>query len=157
MEYVEYLNRGAKLVHEQVIKAGYEILENSPLCQMTTKILALHDGRNKRIYICTGSLKLILLSNSPQSPRDKLSKTIKKDSTYFISKALTHEAVHAAQYCNGGKIIAPHKASQLAKEWKKEAIELSLMIGGTEAREEEAYLLETDPFYVADAIEKFCF
>ena len=157
MEYVEYLNRGAKLVHEQVIKAGYEILENSPLCRMTTKILALHDGRNKRIYICTGSLKLILLSNSPQSPRDKLSKTIKKDSTYFISKALTHEAVHAAQYCNGGKIIAPHKASQLAKEWKKEAIELSLMIGGTEAREEEAYLLETDPFYVADAIEKFCF
>ncbi len=74
-----------------------------------------------------------------------------------MSKALTHEAVHAAQYCNDGKIIAPHKSSQLAKEWKKEAIDLSLMIGGTEAREEEAYLLETDPFYVADAIEKFCF
>ncbi len=74
-----------------------------------------------------------------------------------MSKALTHEAVHAAQYCNGGKIIAPNKASQLAKEWKKEAINLSLMIGGTEAREEEAYLLETEPFYVADAIEKFCF
>ena len=74
-----------------------------------------------------------------------------------MSKALTHEAVHAAQYCNGGKIIAPHKSSQLAKEWKKEAIDLSLMIGGTEAREEEAYLLETDPFYVADAVEKFCF
>ena len=157
MEYVEYLNRGAKLVHEQVIRAGYEILENSPLCLMTTKTLALHDGKNKRIYICTGSLKSILLWNSPQSPRDKLTKTIKKDSTYFISKALTHEAVHAAQYCNGGKIIAPHKASQLVNEWKKEAIDLSLMIGGTEAREEEAYLLETDPFYVADAIEKFCF
>ena len=74
-----------------------------------------------------------------------------------MSKALTHEAVHAAQYCNGGKIIAPHKSSELAKEWKKKAIDLSLMIGGTEAREEEAYLLETDPFYVADAIEKFCF
>ena len=76
---------------------------------------------------------------------------------FFMSKALTHEAVHAAQYCNGGKIIAPHKASQTANLWKKEAIDLSLMIGGTEAREEEAYLLETDPFYVADAIAKFCF
>ena len=74
-----------------------------------------------------------------------------------MSKALTHEAVHAAQYCNGGKIIAPHKASQLAKEWKKEAIDLFPMIGGTEAQEEEAYLLETDPFYVVDAIKKFCF
>ena len=77
--------------------------------------------------------------------------------TFFMSKSLTHKAVHAAQYCNGGKIIAPHKASQPAKEWKKEAIDLSLMIRGTEAREEEAYLLETDPFYVADAIKKFCF
>ena len=74
-----------------------------------------------------------------------------------MSKVLTHEAVHAAQYCNGEKIIAPHKASQPPKGWKKEAIDLSLTIGGTEAREEEAYLLETDPFYVADAIEKFCF
>ena len=74
-----------------------------------------------------------------------------------MSKALSLEAVHAVQYCNSAKIIAPHKASQVAKEWKKEAIDLSLMIGGTEAREEEAYLLETDPFYVADAIEKFCF
>lgn len=74
-----------------------------------------------------------------------------------MSKVLTHEAVHAAQYCNGGKIIAPRKASQLAKECKKEALDLSLTIGGTEAREEEAYLLETDLFYVAAAIEKFCF
>ena len=74
-----------------------------------------------------------------------------------MSESLTYEAVRAAQCCNGGETIAPHKASQLAKEWKKEAIDLSLMIGGTEAREEEAYLLETDPFYVADAIEKFCF
>ena len=157
MEYVGCLNRGVKLIHEQVIKAVYEILENSPLCLMTTKILALHDGKNKRIYICTENLKSILLWNLPQSPRDKLSKNRKKETTFFMSKALTHEAVHAAQYCNSGKIIAPHKASQLAKEWKKEAINLSLMIGGTEAREEEAYLLETDPFYVADAIEKFCF
>ena len=157
MEYVEYLNREAKLVHEHVIKAGYEILENSPLCLMTKKVLALHDGNNKRIYICTGNLKSILLWNLPQSPRDKLSKTRKKETTFFMSKALTHEAVHAAQYCNGGKIIAPHKASRLAKEWKKEAIDLSLMIGGTEAREAEAYLLESDPFYVAGAIEKFCF
>ena len=43
-----------------------------------------------------------------------------------MSKVLTVEAVHAAQYCNGGKIIAPHKASQLAKEWKKEAPDLEL-------------------------------
>ena len=74
-----------------------------------------------------------------------------------MSKVLTHEAVHVAQYCNYGEIIAPHKASQPAKEWKKEAIELSLTIGGTEGREEEAYLLETDTFYEADAFEKFCF
>ena len=157
MEYVEFLNRGAKLVHEHVIKAGYEIRENSPYCLMTTKVLALHDGKNKRIYLCTKNLKSNLLWGLPQSPRDKLSRNRKKEATLFMSKALTHEAVHAAQYCNGGKIIAPHKSSQLAKERKKEAIDLSLMIGGTEAREEEAYLLETDPFYVADAIEKFCF
>ena len=39
----------------------------------------------------------------------------------------------------------------------KQPVDLSLMIGGTEAREEEAYLLESDPFYVAGAIEKYCF
>ena len=85
MEYVEYLNRGAKLVHEHVVKAGYEILENSPLCLMTKKVLALHDGNNKRIYICTGNLKSILLWNLPQSPRDKLSKTRKKETTFFMA------------------------------------------------------------------------
>ena len=103
---------------------------------MTTKILALHDGKNKRIYICTGNLKSILAWNAPQTPRDNLSKTRKKETTFFMSKALTHEAVHAAQHCNGGKIIAPNKASKLAKEWKKEAIDLSLTIAGIKAREE---------------------
>ena len=96
------------------------------------------------------------LWNLPQSPRYKLSKPRKKI-YLFMGKFHKHEAVQAAQYCNGWKIVAPHKASQLAKKWKKEAIDLSLTIRGTEAREKEAYLLESDSFYVADCIEKFCF
>ena len=157
MEYVNFLNADAKLVHNQVLKAGYEIRENSPYCLMMKKTLALHDGKAKVIYLCTQNLKNILLWDAPVGPRSALSNSREKKASFFMSKALTHEAVHAAQYCNGGKIIAPHKSSRSAKEWKKEAIDLSLMIGGTEAREEEAYLLESDPFYVAGAIEKFCF
>ena len=74
-----------------------------------------------------------------------------------MSKALTHEAVHAAQYCNSGMLIAPQKASPEVAERKSKAIELSLAVGGARSREEEAYLLESDPFFVAMSIEKFCF
>ena len=51
MEYVDFLNKGAKLVHEQVVTAGYDISENSPLCLMGKKILALHDGKNQLIHL----------------------------------------------------------------------------------------------------------
>ena len=157
MEYIDFLNSGAKLVHEQVIKAGYEISENSPYCLMMRKILALHDGSAKKIYICTHNLKQILLWNAPLGPRDVLSKSKEKEAQFFMSKALTHEAVHAAQYCNNRMLIAPQKASPEAAEQKSQAIELSLAVGGTRSREEEAYLLETDPYFVAKSIEKFCF
>ena len=157
MEYVDFLNHGAKLVHEQVIKAGYEISENSPYCLMMSKILALHDGSAKKIYICTHNLKNILLWNAPQGPKEVLSKSREKEARFFMSKALTHEAVHAAQYCNSGMLIAPQKASPEVAERKSKAIELSLAVGGARSREEEAYLLESDPFFVAKSIEKFCF
>ena len=54
-------------------------------------------------------------------------------------------------------LIAPQKASPEVAERKSKAIELSLAVGGARSREEEAYLLESDPFFVAKSIEKFCF
>ena len=73
-----------------------------------------------------------------------------------MSKALTHEAVHAAQYCNSGNLIAPDKSSTAVTEFKNAAIELSLAFGGTREREEEAYALETDPVFVVNALKKYC-
>ena len=157
MEYIDLLNKGAKLVHEQVVKAGYDISENSPLCLMGEKILALHDGKNQMIHLCTQNIKSILLWDVPSVFEEDLLDSKNSEATYFMSKALTHEATHAAQYCNKGNLIAPERASVEVTEWKSKSIELSLIIGGTKAREEEAYLLESDPFFVANAVKKHCF
>ena len=157
MEYADFLSIDAKLVHNQVVKAGYEIRENSPYCLMMEKTLALHDGRAKIIYLCTQNLKNILLWDAPVDPRAALSKSREKKASFFMSKALTHEAVHAAQYCNGGNLIAPGKSSTAVTEFKNRAIELSLAIGGTREREEEAYALESNPAFVVNALKKYCF
>ena len=156
MEYVNLLNANAKLVHNQVLKAGYEIRENSPYCLMMNKTLGLHDGKAKVIYLCTQNLKRILLWDAPVGPRAALSKSIEKKASFFMSKALTHEAVHAAQYCNSGNLIAPDKSSTAVTKFKNAAIELSLAIGGKREREEEAYALETNPVFVANALKKYC-
>ena len=156
MEYVNFLNANAKLVHNQVLKAGYEIRENSPYCLMTKKTLGLHDGKAKVIYLCTQNLKSVLLWDTPTGPRAALSKSREKKASFFMSKALTHEAVHAAQYCNSGNLIAPDKSSTAVTKFKNAAIELSLAIGGTREREEEAYALETNPVFVVNALKKYC-
>tara|TARA_B100001287_G_C22296844_1_gene350952 strand:+ start:74 stop:547 length:474 start_codon:yes stop_codon:yes gene_type:complete len=157
MEYVDFLNKGAKLVYEQVVKAGYDISENSPYCLMGEKILALHDGKNQTIHLCTRNLKSILLWDTPAVLEEDLSDSRNREATYLMSNALTHEATHAAQYCNNGNLIAPERASEEVTEWKSRSIGLSLVIGGTKAREEEAYLLESDPYFIADAVKKYCF
>ena len=156
MEYANFLNANAKIVHNQVLKAGYQIRENSPYCLMTKKTLALHDGKAKIIYLCTQNLKNILYWDAPVGPRTVLSKSRQKEASFFMSKALTHEAVHVAQYCNSGKLIAPDKSSTVVSKFKSAAIELSLAIGGTREREEEAYALETNPIFVVNALEKYC-
>ena len=156
MEYANFLNANAKIVHDQVLKAGYQIRENSPYCLMTKKTLALHDGKAKIIYLCTQNLKNILYWNAPAGPRTVLSKSRQKEASFFMSKALTHEAVHVAQHCNSGKLIAPDKSSTVVTKFKNAAIELSLAIGGTREREEEAYALETNPVFVVNALEKYC-
>lgn len=124
---------------------------------MMKKTLALHDGRAKIIYLCTQNLKNILLWDAPVGPRAALSKSREKKASFFMSKALTHEAVHAAQYCNSGNLIAPDKSSTAVTEFKNRAIELSLAIGGTREREEEAYALESNPAFVVNALKKYCF
>ena len=157
MEYVDFLNSNTKIVHNQVVKAGYQIIENSPYCLMAKQILALHSGRAKKIYLCTQNLKNILAWDAPAGPREVLAKYKLKQAKYFMSKALTHEAVHAAQYCNNNNLIAPERSSPVVTDFKKQAIKLSLVVGGTKQREEEAYLLETNPTFVVAALKKFCF
>ena len=157
MEYVDFLNSNAKIVHNQVIKAGYQIIENSPYCLMAKQILALHNGRAKKIYLCTQNLKNILVWSAPTGPRNVFAKSKVKQARFYMSKALTHEAVHAAQYCNNNNLIAPERSSPVVTDFKKEAIQLSLLVGGTKQREEEAYLLETNPAFVVAALKRFCF
>ena len=94
MEYVDFLNADAKLVHNQVLKAGYEIRENSPYCLMMKNTLALHDGKAKVIYLCTQNLKNILLWDAPVGPRSALSNSREKKASFFSTESVVDPWVH---------------------------------------------------------------
>ena len=80
---------------------------------MAKQILALHNGRAKKIYLCTQNLKNILVWSAPTGPRNVFAKSKVKQARFYMSKALTHEAVHAAQYCNNNNLIAPERSSSV--------------------------------------------
>ena len=75
----------------------------------------------------------------------------------YIRKALRHEAVHAAQFCNNGKLLNIVNIDKInLHPYKQEALEASTKMSGNKFKEYEAYWLEDRPKLVRNAIKKFC-
>jgi len=155
MEFIIFLSKIDREIHELLIKANYKIEENKVECLINKEIKGLHNFAEDKIIICT--------ENAKKKTNYKKSKyLLDKDANFkterAIRKALRHEAVHAIQKCNDNKIVGNIKdlKKRLHKN-KIKALEFSTSIfSGNYAKEVEAYILEDKPKKVKDLIESYC-
>ena len=81
----------------------------------------------------------------------------KTEAHKHIRETLRHEAVHIAQYCNKNKTInSLNDKSYQLNDYRKKLALLSTKVSGQREKEIEAYWMESKPYKVKDAIEKYC-
>ena len=75
-----------------------------------------------------------------------------------LSTTLTHEAVHAAQWCKGSKdwTLFNLSGSRTLGGFGDSALDSSAKIRGNRRSEKEAYLLESKPEIVMEAFDLYC-
>ena len=151
MDYVNFLDRTELEIIKIVQQAGYEIEENTSLCQISDDYVGFLKKKKKVIIICTNNAKR----------RENYSPLRKKDNDSFertalhLKKALRHEAVHVAQECHGGKLLKIDEKLSMNPS-KMNALNGSLKISGEEEKERQAYILESKPKIVEKELKKYC-
>ena len=151
MDYVNFLDRTELEIIKIVQQAGYEIEENTSLCQISDDYVGFLKKKKKVIIICTNNAKR----------RENYSPLRKKDNDSFertalhLKKALRHEAVHVAQECNNGSILQIEEKLSMNIA-KMKALSGSVKISGEEEKEIQAYILEDKPKLVEKELKKYC-
>ena len=153
MEFLLFLNPREVEIIELITKANYSIEENTPLCLIGKNYFGFLKNKQKTVVICTENAKRYSGYYLP-----KIVKNDNYDKTgLYIRKALRHEAVHIAQNCNNGNLIAIKKYSPEFNSSKLRALKNSTLISGSEDKEHEAYYLQEKPKLVIKALKKYCF
>ena len=81
-----------------------------------------------------------------------------KDARFQLSRTLTHEAVHAAQWCRGREdwTLFDRDATRGFSGFGDSALDKAAEYRGNRRSEYEAYLLENDPDLVHDLFGIYC-
>ena len=154
MEFLIFLSKLDKEIHDLLIKANYIVEENKIECLLNKEIKGLHNLEEDKIIICTENAK------RKTNYRNKKQLTNKDNfkTERAIRKALRHEATHAIQKCNNNKTTEDiKKLESKLHQSKRKALEFSTSnFSGTYAKEVEAYILEDKPKKVKSLIKKYC-
>ena len=154
MEFLIFLSKLDKEIHDLLIKANYIVEENKIECLLNKEIKGLHNLEENKIIICTENAK------RKTNYRNKKQLTNKDNfkTERAIRKALRHEATHAIQKCNNNKTTEDiKKLESKLHQSKRKALEFSTSnFSGTYAKEIEAYILEDKPKKVKSLIKKYC-
>jgi len=139
MEFLLYLSPQGQQLIRDLISAKFHIHENVGLCQ-NKKVFGYTTLPNKFV-ICTQNIE-----KSGFDPHR------------YVEETVYHEAVHAAQMCNGN-IPFQTSAKTLPLPWNKEEdIKKSMSLSKTNRqREREAYFYEDKPDKVKYLVKKYCF
>ena len=154
LELFLFLSSKEKEILDLVIKAGYRVEENTPLCLLGKRYFGFVKKPQKTVVICTKNAKFMGNSSMPRiSSYDENSRT-----KLIIRRAVRHEAVHVAQACNGSRLLNLIKNTKHIHSWyKRDALKGSMAITNIdEGREYEAYLMEDRPNLVVYALKKYC-
>ena len=154
MEFIIFLGKLDKEILELLEKANYLVEENKIECLINKEIKGLHNFKENKIVICTENAK-------KKTKYRVIKKHSNKDNfktQSAIRKALSHEATHVVQKCNGNKTVGDIKEleTKLHKS-KRKALDFSTTkFAGKYAKEVEAYILEDKPKKVKKMLKKYC-
>ena len=150
--YRRYINKRVRPLHDLLLKKQFLVIPNPPTCKTNHLLRGYFISRYRAIYLCLDNLL-----EDPRlgdiSGRDKFN-----DARKQLSTTLTHEAVHAAQWCKGSKdwTLFNLSGSRTLGGFGDSALDSSAKIRGNRKSEKEAYLLESKPEIVMEAFDLYC-
>ncbi len=153
MEFVPLLTSEGRQILDLIYKARFSVVENASVCNLGRRYFGFLDKRNKTVIICTENAIKIGGRRHPRVPDRRNDLT-----PIYINRALRHEAVHVAQFCNNGKTLNLVNINKMKLSPNKNtALENSTKLSGNRAKEYEAYWMEDRPSLVKYALRRFCF
>ncbi len=151
LEFILFLSSSDKKILEHLYKAGFSIEENSPHCLLGDRFFGFIKKSEKTIIICTKNAMKIGGFFIPKTHNSW------DPTKIYIRRALRHEATHAAQVCNNGKLLnMVRKEKMNLHPYKKEALDASTRFSGDREEEYEAYWMEDRPKMVLKALKRYC-
>ena len=151
-DYRRYLNKSVLPLHDLLLRKQFLIIPDPPTCKTNRLIRGYFISRYRAIYLC--------LDNLLEDPRlgdiDGRNKSI--DARKQLSRTLTHEAIHVAQWCKGSKdwTLFGLKYQSEIGGFGNTALNPSANFRGNKKSEKEAYLLENKPDIAMEAIDTYC-
>ena len=151
-EYRRYISKSVLPLHDLLLKKQFLVISDPPTCKNNRMIRGYFISRYRAIYLCVDNL----LEDPRLGDIDGRNKF--KDARKQLSTTLTHEAVHAAQWCKGSKdwTLFNLNGSNTLGGFRDSALDLSAKLRGNKRSEKEAYLLENKPDIVMEAIDLYC-
>lgn len=150
--YLEFLSKEVMPLHDKIFETNFVVSQDPPTCEKNKLIRGFFYSKYRAIYLCLGNLlEDPRLGNIDGSGKDK-------DARFQLSRTLTHEAVHAAQWCRGRGdwTLFDHDATKGFGGFGDSALDKAAEHGGNRRSEYEAYLLENDPALVHDLFSIYC-
>ena len=150
--YLDFLSKEVMPLHNKIFKANFVVSQDPPMCEKNKLIRGIFYSKYRAIYLC--------LENLLDDPRlgniDGSGK--EKDARFQLSRTLTHEAVHAAQWCRGRDdwTLFDHDATKGFGGFGDSALDGAADFSGNRSSEYEAYLLENDATLVYDLLSLYC-
>ena len=151
-DYRRYLSKSVLPLHDLLLKKQFLVIPDPPTCETNGLIRGYFISRYRAIYLCVGNLL--------EDPRlgDIDGKNKFNDARKQLSKTLTHEAIHVAQWCKGSKdwTLFGSKYQGELGGFGDTALNPSANFRGNKQSEKEAYLLEKRPKIAMEAIDIYC-
>ena len=151
-DYRRYISKSVLPLHDLLKRKQFLIIPDPPTCKKNRLIRGYFLSRYRAIYLCVDNLL--------KDPRlgDINGRNKFNDARKQLSKTLTHEAIHVAQWCKGSKdwTLFGSKYQGEFGGFGDTALNLSANFRGNKKSEKEAYLLESKPKIAEEAIDIYC-
>ena len=151
-DYRQFISKSVMPLHDLLLKKQFLIISDPPTCRKNNLLRGYFISRYRAIYLC--------LDNLLKDPRlgDIYGRNRSSDAKIELSKTLTHEAVHAAQWCKGSKdwTLFNRSGGIGLGGFGDTALNPAASFRGNRKSEKEAYLLESHPEIAMEAIDLYC-